>query len=215
MKIRNGFVSNSSSSSFILMFKDIPTTLDELKKIMFSEFQLECDFVSNYDDEVYPLGMIAKDLLHEIQNSIVYDVDSLKNLFEEEFSCISKYTIDDLEGIFKDSEYNKEYKDLKDKVYAIENDSDKKSSELYRQQRAKEIDQDIFRSKYTNLNELRREKLQDISDKIYNYIEEIFKSKYQGYKFLEVEYADDTSFGTFMEHGGILDKMQLIRISHH
>jgi len=215
MKIRNGFVSNSSSSSFILMFKDIPTTLDELKKIMFSEFQLECDFVSNYDDEVYPLGMIAKDLLHEIQNSIVYDVDSLKNLFEEEFSCISKYTIDDLEGIFKDSEYNKEYKDLKDKVYAIENDSDKKSSELYRQQRAKEIDQDIFRSKYTNLNELRREKLQDISDKIYNYIEEIFKSKYQGYKFLEVEYSDDTSFGTFMEHGGILDKMQLIRISHH
>lgn len=42
MKIRNGFVSNSSSSSFVVAFPEMPTSVEHLKKMMFG------------DDETFP-----------------------------------------------------------------------------------------------------------------------------------------------------------------
>lgn len=37
MKIRNGFVSNSSSSSFVVAFKETPKNANELKTVLFGE----------------------------------------------------------------------------------------------------------------------------------------------------------------------------------
>lgn len=37
MKIRNGFVSNSSSSSFIIPLKDIPSSVEDLQQMMFGD----------------------------------------------------------------------------------------------------------------------------------------------------------------------------------
>lgn len=37
MKVRNGFVSNSSSSSFIVAFPHLPTSLEDLKTILFDD----------------------------------------------------------------------------------------------------------------------------------------------------------------------------------
>jgi hypothetical protein len=37
MKIRNGFVSNSSSSSFVVAFKTVPTSVEEVKKMLFGD----------------------------------------------------------------------------------------------------------------------------------------------------------------------------------
>ena len=39
MKTRNGFVSNSSSSSFVVAFPFIPKTVDELKTLLFGASQ--------------------------------------------------------------------------------------------------------------------------------------------------------------------------------
>lgn len=39
MKIRNGFVSNSSSSSFIVGFKKVPTTIKEMQKMLFEHIK--------------------------------------------------------------------------------------------------------------------------------------------------------------------------------
>lgn len=39
MKTRNGFVSNSSSSNFIVAFSQVPETIDELKHMMFGDVE--------------------------------------------------------------------------------------------------------------------------------------------------------------------------------
>lgn len=39
MKVRNGFVSNSSSSSFIVGFKKVPTTIKEMQKMLFEHIK--------------------------------------------------------------------------------------------------------------------------------------------------------------------------------
>jgi len=45
MKIRNGFVSNSSSSSFIVAFSKLPESAEELRQMMFGDKEL----VASYD----------------------------------------------------------------------------------------------------------------------------------------------------------------------
>lgn len=37
MKIRNGFVSNSSSSSFLVSFKTLPTSVEQLREMLFGD----------------------------------------------------------------------------------------------------------------------------------------------------------------------------------
>ena len=49
MKIRNGFVSNSSSSSFILSFNEHPSNKETLKKELFGDQKILNDI---YDDSV-------------------------------------------------------------------------------------------------------------------------------------------------------------------
>ena len=45
MKIRNGFVSNSSSSSFIVAFPEKPKSAEHVRKMMFGD---ETDFPNPY-----------------------------------------------------------------------------------------------------------------------------------------------------------------------
>ena len=69
MKIRDGFVSNSSSSSFIIAFANKPETVEEMKKILFGDEEL---FDSPYPDfhtkvvERYPTELVAKTVLDDI-----------------------------------------------------------------------------------------------------------------------------------------------------
>ena len=50
MKIRNGFVSNSSSSSFIIPLKDIPSSVEDLQQQMFGNAS-EVEYMYNWGDE--------------------------------------------------------------------------------------------------------------------------------------------------------------------
>ena len=78
MKIRNGFVSNSSSSSFILMFNEIPKTKEELKTILFNDNTVFLNTM--YSDEAIPIDMVINKIFNDIKKNIIYDEN---NIIEE------------------------------------------------------------------------------------------------------------------------------------
>jgi hypothetical protein len=66
MKIRNGFVSNSSSSSFVVAFTSVPETKKELIKMLFDEEQ---QFVSPcYCDNMVAVSDAAARVLSDLEN---------------------------------------------------------------------------------------------------------------------------------------------------
>jgi len=66
MKTRNGFVSNSSSSSFIVAFDKVPTTIEEMKVLLFGE-DVE-HWAGEYSDTGYSTESVVKYLMdHEDQ----------------------------------------------------------------------------------------------------------------------------------------------------
>lgn len=62
MKTRHGFVSNSSSSSFVVAFPEKPGSVDELQSMMFTRFQ---EYVQPYDHAV-PAKEICRIVFNEI-----------------------------------------------------------------------------------------------------------------------------------------------------
>jgi hypothetical protein len=67
MKIRNGFVSNSSSSSFIVAFKKVPTSCKKLQRMLFGN---ETKFGGTYrSSPTYDADYIAEVVWQDMQRS--------------------------------------------------------------------------------------------------------------------------------------------------
>jgi len=72
MKIRNGFVSNSSSSNFILAFDKKPESVGELKELMFDRVET-WDDPSAYDPFSAPTLDIAKAVFEQLDEQLPLD----------------------------------------------------------------------------------------------------------------------------------------------
>jgi len=59
MKIRLGFVSNSSSSSFLVSFENEPKNKDEMAKLLFGKDYLDQLYVDPYNEESWPCCDVA------------------------------------------------------------------------------------------------------------------------------------------------------------
>lgn len=79
MKIRNGFVSNSSSSSFVVIFPKVPKSAEDVKNMLFDKDQT---LYGAYDSN-YSIEQVAETVWSDICNQEMNDFKSAA----EEFSC--------------------------------------------------------------------------------------------------------------------------------
>lgn len=79
MKFRNGFVSNSSSSSFIVEFKKVPKTKKELQKILFGS---RAEYHSPYCTDYYSTEEVAEIVWNDIKMNGPATEDKVKEAFK-------------------------------------------------------------------------------------------------------------------------------------
>ena len=84
MKIRKGFVSNSSSSSFIVMFPRVPTSVDDVAKMLFGGKSTV--FVGSY-----PVKQVAETVFNDIQGQKMNDLEKAIELLSHSWDCPVKY----------------------------------------------------------------------------------------------------------------------------
>lgn len=78
MKIRLGFVSNSSSSSYVVAFRNLPSSQKELQKMMFGKQQF---YHGPYGGK-WDTNVVAKTVWELMQNSTPNDLPDLEKGFD-------------------------------------------------------------------------------------------------------------------------------------
>ena len=199
MKIRNGFVSNSSSSSFVVAFPMKPETFQEIHREMFG-------------DVLY--------LSHPYEREAVSSFDMAQIVFEDikrqEPNDVTKIA-DQLQGIQYSGEH--EFVGLLENS-ADESDKMKKLVEVELKE-LEALDKSAMREYKTSSEREREEryaKHEGLRIAIGNKLAKIFMEKNQpnnGYVYV-FEYSDNDGFlYTMMEHGNIFYRLPHVIISHH
>ena len=208
MKFRNGYVSNSSSSSFIVVFKKIPQGSQEMFDLMFGEDEK----VINLWEDSHSTVTIAETVFRDIKH-IIDDTDKTpiterytrtgRITSEEELGeMIARGSFDGLPPSPSRNDRNRESNKLADQARSegVENPyQDKKWKEKIRIAEDKE-----WNDYYERSNEAARK------------IAASFWEEHKDKEILIFEYSDnDGSLFSTMEHGDIFRKLPHIRVSHH
>ena len=125
MKIRNGFVSNSSSSSFIVIFDKKPESVEEVRSLLYGKSKA----VINYDEKMSTL-VLAEIVFEDIENP------------EKCIKCGDKKSIDKLVEEFEDIFWSPEYYTIPEEFTPDKKDMDELatlSKDKYSDERWKDI----------------------------------------------------------------------------
>jgi len=197
MKIRSGFVSNSSSSSFILKFDKLPESVEEVKVLLFGE---NPPLLTTYwGDDAVSTQQIAEVLFRDINSARIMGVDGVVSQVREQV-YFSKYSVDEGRELVS-SEYLEEF----DRLYKMI----EKEDEEHSKRRLEYNDDDGWDAHYKKMDKL--------SEPLYDIVEKSIKEKCSDLdKYIEVEYGDGEGMVfSYLEHSGILDKIKIQRFSHH
>jgi hypothetical protein len=194
MKIRSGFVSNSSSSSFIVGFPKMPTSPEALEISMFGA---PCE-VNYYDIHNTPSIEIARTVFNEIQTGTAKRLtkrSAVKVLLEGGFPGDPPYDYNK----FKDKESDKIRRAYKEETGKdiYDDAGDKKIQKLYHK---------VSQAEYAE--EARVRKIAA------NAFIEGFWPRVRRHKVFRFEYADDGGMGVY-EHGDIFHNFPHVQISKH
>lgn len=201
MKIRTGFVSNSSSSSFILGFDKKPKSAEELSKMMFGA-------VEGWQNHEYNEGVK------------VLNIDAARSLFEQlDEPLTQKQAIETIQRGHFDGFPELSYH-FPPEVKAIEDEYKKKYNEdIYQGRESKDKEKQKMWNKFHKLWQKHlKEQTDTVNKAAKKYFNEELKEKFKGKKMFYVSYSDDSSLGSHMEHSGVLlsiEGVPAIRISNH
>jgi len=231
VKFRNGFVSNSSSTSFIVFFKHIPKSIEELKTMMFPRQNNDDTIDDDYDTKM-TIGNIVQEVFNDINT---LSPAKEKNILEEVYLSSVQDTRYDYK-CSKNHELLKQIKDKADKAYQntihFENymirkyhitfediyTFSKMTSKDLMHEENKKLKKDIKGlKKLRNIDRKASKEYSDAQVKFRTeYVKEfIEKNKLQNSIPFILEYSDNTAEGSVMENGGIFSNIPHIKINKH
>jgi len=230
MKIRNGFVSNSSSSSFIVVWDKKPQSIDEIKNILFGELES----FSVYGDSIDTIKLsetIFNDTDFATYEQIKSEQDGLfcfnswgssTPKWDSVGYYANKKLMDMYEKEYIDAKYNMEFYEDILKTYSVdEKNSFMRQSKL---ERVLETTPEITKREkdFHEATKLKR-KYQDIYYGNSKIMEQMVKESTDKFiedhkdKFISIyEYSDnDGNLGSTLEHGDVFSNLKSWQINHH
>jgi hypothetical protein len=224
MKIRNGFVSNSSSSSFIVMWDKKPESIEEVKNILFGNNK-----TWSYYDNFENTEVLSEVIFNDTKKASNLDI---KRFIDNQYSFWgnSWYSKGYKYDVILLREYEKEY------VKAVEEEeklniklkkytNQEKNRILRKRKLERVLDEsslDEYSKEYFNilerLDELKKITWRNESEKYNKLVTDSYNKFMKDYKdkFIVIyNYGDDNHTGSILEHGEVWDNLEYFRNSHH
>ena len=206
MKTRTSFVANSSSSSFIVGFKKVPKTVEDVRAALFPKESLNGTRRAEYGDEGYRILDIAEAVLNNIKSKGAKPISSEKAIIEEIRNGW-------FEGYPDTSVWNDpRLTDLHDrfqKKWGIPWQKSHNEGKVIAKY-AKDIAK--IEKMYDRLHKEEDDATKAAAKKLW----EKHKKSFEGTKLFVFSFSDgDGPFNSFMEHGNIFGDVPHVTISHH
>jgi len=223
MKIRNGFVSNSSSSSFVVAFSHKPESAEELKKMMFPD-KSWTNTVKIYDKSL-TVSQVVEAVWADLKDQDEVDNEKLLNLFTHDWdsynSAKDRFAIKKLRSkAEKLREEVDQYVESKIGSSPAWGSDNKEEQDAYYEKKVEfQQSDETYKKMWEKYLEVTREEWEKMEDLQRAHGEKqlsLFQDRVRG-RFLALFHYEDNigDFGAVMEHAGIFYNIAHKRFSHH